>query len=104
MPGQDRSDSQDREWDDERPRRRARRGTRRGKSPLGRLFGLVKLAVFLMPAARFLFGSLFADCRARPSFGDWTSMLGATACARQEMMGNALSMQDNFALLKRLID
>lgn len=100
MPGQDRSDSQDREWDEERPRRRPRRG----KSPLGRLFGLVKLAVFLMPAALFLFGSLFADCRARPSFGDWTSMLGATACARQEMMGNALSMQDNFALLKRLID
>lgn len=100
MLGHDRSGTHDDwDWDDERPRRRGGR-RRSGWS----FFTLVKLAVFLMPAALFLFGSVFADCRARPSFGDWTSMLGATACARNEMMGNALSMPDNFAVLKRLIN
>lgn len=91
----------DREWeweDDERPRRRRRKG------PLRRLWSLTKLALFLMPLGLFLYGSVFADCRNRPSFGDWSAMLGATACARSEMMGNAFSMQENFAMLKRLID
>lgn len=95
MRGQD--GGSDWDWGDERPRRRRKRS---GWS----FFTLVKLAVFLMPAALFLFGSLFADCRTPPSFGDWTALLGATACARNEMMGNALSMPDNFAVLKRLID
>lgn len=101
MLGHDRNagDGGDWDWDDEPPRRRSRPH----RSRWG-LFALVKLAVFLMPAALFLFGSLFADCRARPSFGDWTSMLGATACARNEMMGSALTLPDNFAVLKRFID
>lgn len=86
------------EWEDERPRRRRRKG------PIRRIFSLLKLAVFLLPLGLFLFGSVFADCRARPSLSDWGSLLGATACARSEMLGNAFSMQDNFATLKRLID
>lgn len=91
----------DRDWDcdDERPRRR-----RRGKGPIRRFFSLLKLAIFLLPLGLFVYGSVFADCRARPSYADWGSMIGATACARSEMLGNALSMQDNFAMLKRLID
>jgi len=101
MLGHDRNagDGGDWDWDDERPRRRSRRR----RSRWG-LFTLVKLAVFLMPAALFLFGSLFADCQARPSFGDWALLLVATACARNEMMGSALAMPDNFAVLKRFID
>ena len=90
----------EREWDDERPRRRRRRR----KGPIRRLFSLLKLTVFLLPLGLFVYGSVFADCRARPSFSDWGSMIGATACARSEMLGNALSMQDHFAMLKRLID
>ncbi len=89
-----------REWDDERPRRRRRRR----KGPIRRLFSLLKLAIFFLPLGLFAYGSVFADCRARPSFADWGSMIGATACARSEMLGNALSMQDHFAMLKRLID
>jgi hypothetical protein len=88
------------EWEDERPRRRRRAR----KGPLRRLVSVVKLAVFLLPLGLFLYGSVFADCRARASLSDWTSLLGATACARSEMLGNAFSMQDNFATLKRLID
>lgn len=88
------------EWEDERPRRRRRAR----KGPVRRAFSLLKLAVFLLPLGLFLYGSVFADCRARPSLSDWGSLLGATACARSEMLGNAFSMQDNFAMLKRLID
>jgi hypothetical protein len=89
----------ERDWDEARPRRRRRR-----KGPIRRLYSLLKLAVFLLPVGLFVYGSVFADCRARPSFADWGSMLGATACARSEMLGNAFSMQENFAMLKRFID
>ena len=89
----------ERNWDEARPRRRRRR-----KGPIRRLYSLLKLAVFLLPVGLFVYGSVFADCRARPSFADWGSMLGATACARSEMLGNAFSMQENFAMLKRFID
>ncbi|MHB2210611.1 hypothetical protein [Methylobacterium sp. CM6257] len=51
--------------------------------------------------AMFLCDS-FADCSAWPA--GWLGIVGASACARSEMLGNVLSMQDNFALLKRLID
>jgi len=51
----------------------------------------------------FLYGS-FADCGTRPATTGWLGLVGAGACARSEMIGNVLSMQDNFALLKRLID
>ncbi|MCJ2092905.1 hypothetical protein MKK67_10390 [Methylobacterium sp. J-072] len=91
-------DAADADWDDDwdeprRPRKRL----------FGRMFGLVKLALFLLPGAIFLYGS-FADCSARPAASSWLGLLGAGACARGEMIGNVLSMQDNFALLKRLID
>ncbi len=87
------------DWDEARPRRRRRR-----KGPIRRLYSVLKLALFLLPLGLFVYGSVFADCRARPSFADWGSMIGATACARSEMMGNAFSMQENFAMLKRFID
>lgn len=99
MRGHERDEDGDWEWE-ERPRRRPRR--RRGT--FGRAFTLVKLALFLMPLGVFLFGSYFADCRARPSFADWTSMIGAGACARHEMIGNASIAQDGFATLRRMID
>ena len=99
MRGQERDEDGDWEWD-ERPRRRSRR--RRGG--FGRAFTLVKLALFLMPLGVFLFGSYFADCRARASFADWTSVIGASACARHEMIGNATIAQDGFAALRRFID
>ena len=92
---------EDDNWDwDERPRRRLRRR----KGAFGRAFTLLKLALFLMPLGLFLFGSYFADCQARPSFADWTSMLGASACARHTMIGNASTAQDGFAALRRIID
>ncbi|MCJ2012851.1 hypothetical protein [Methylobacterium sp. J-076] len=103
MLGQDRSESRDWDWDDDGDAP-ARRRPRRRTSPFRRMVTLVKLALFLMPLGLFLFGNLFADCRARPSFADWASMLGASACARSEMIGNATSMQENFAALRRLID
>ncbi|MFC6789266.1 hypothetical protein ACFQE0_06265 [Methylobacterium komagatae] len=91
---------EDGEWEDDRPRRRPRRR----KGPLRRIFTLVKLALFLTPLGLFLFGSSIFDCRARPSFADWTSMIGASACARNGMMGNATMAGDNLAILRRFID
>ncbi|MGC5777862.1 hypothetical protein [Methylobacterium sp. NFXW15] len=91
---------EDGEWDDDRPRRRPRRR----KGPLRRIFTLVKLALFLTPLGLFLFGSSLFDCRARPSFTDWTSMIGAGACARQGMTGNATMAGDNLAILRRFMD
>ncbi|WP_246692146.1 MULTISPECIES: hypothetical protein [unclassified Methylobacterium] len=86
------------DWDDDwdappRPRR----------SVFGRTFGLLKLAVFVLPVAMLLYGSV-ADCSTRPAPGSWLGLVGASACARGEMIGSVLSIQDNFALLKRLID
>ena len=88
----------DAHWDDDRdaPRRPRR-------SLFGRGFALVKLAVFALPVALFMYGS-FADCSGRPAGAGWLGLLGAGACARSEMIGSVLSMQDNFALLKRMID
>lgn len=85
----------DRDWDDDRDARRPRGG-------LGRFFSLTKLALLAVPAGLFLYGS-FADCSARPAAG-WLGFVGAGACARTEMLGNVLSIQDNLALLKRLIN
>jgi len=91
-------DAAEADWDDDwdKPRRPRR-------SLFGQLFGLVKLVVFALPVAMFLYGS-FADCGTRPATTGWLVLVGAGACARSEMIGNVLSMQDNFALLKRLID
>ncbi|MEE7466216.1 hypothetical protein [Methylobacterium oryzae] len=89
-------DPDDRDRDDDRDARRPRRGF------FGRLFSLTKLSVLAVPAALFLYGS-FADCGARPAAG-WLGLVGAGACARTEMLGNVLSIQDNLALLKRLIN
>jgi len=91
-------DAADADWDEgwDEPRRPRR-------SLFARIFGLVKLAVFALPVAMFLYGS-FADCGTRPATTGWLGLVGAGACARNEMIGNVLSMQDNFALLKRLID
>ncbi len=86
----------DRDWDDDRDARRPRRGV------FGRFFSPTKLALLAVPAGLFLYGS-FADCSARPAAG-WLGLVGAGACARTEMLGNVLSIQDNLALLKRLID
>ena len=95
MRAREHDEDGDWEWED-RPRRR--------KGGFARAFTLVKLALFLMPLGLFLFGSYFADCRARPSFVDWRSMIGASACARHEMIGNATTAQDGFAALRRIID
>jgi hypothetical protein len=73
---------------------------RRRKGMFGRVFSLIKLSVLVLPAALFLYGS-FADCSGRPAVG-WLGLIGAGACARNEMLGSLLSMQDNLALLKRL--
>lgn len=91
---------EDGEWEDNRLRRRPRRR----KGPLRRIFNLVKFALLLTPLSLFLFGSSLFDCRARPSFTDWTSMIGASACARQGVMGNATMAGDNLAILRRFMD
>jgi hypothetical protein len=89
-------DSEEAGWDQDRDdAQRPRRGF------FGRVVSLLKLAVLLLPVAMFLCDS-FADCSAWPA--GWLGIVGASACARSEMLGNVLSMQDNFALLKRLID
>ncbi|WP_345819263.1 hypothetical protein ABC766_19285 [Methylobacterium fujisawaense] len=72
------------------------------KGFFGRLSSLIKVSVLAVPAALFLYGS-FADCSGRPAAG-WLGLVGAGACARNEMLGNVLSIQDNLALLKRLIN
>jgi hypothetical protein len=90
-------DADDAAWDYDRDEtRRPRKGL------FGRLVGLVKFAALALPVTMFLYGS-FADCSARPAAG-WLGLIGSGACARNEMLGSVLSMQDNFALLKRLID
>jgi hypothetical protein len=91
------------DWDDERPRRSRRRARESGRSPIGRAFSLLKFAVFLIPVGLFLF-SFFADCRQRPSFTSFSGVLGATACARNEMIGNGVSLPENLAALRRLIN
>lgn len=90
-------DPDESDWDADRDApRRPRRGF------FGQVFALVKFATLALPVALFLYGS-FADCSARPTAG-WLGLVGAGACARTEMLGSVLSMQDNFALLKRLMD
>ncbi|WP_457105944.1 hypothetical protein [Methylobacterium sp. P5_C11] len=85
----------DADWDEDRyERRRPRKGF------FGHVASVIKLSALAVPAALFLYGS-FADCSARPAAG-WLGLVGAGACARTEMLGSLLSMQDNFALLKRL--
>ncbi len=54
----------------------------------GRLSSLIKISVLAVPAALFLYGS-FADCSGRPAAG-WLGLVGAGACARNEMLGNVL--------------
>jgi hypothetical protein len=66
------------------------------------IYKLLKLTVFVTPLVIFLYGN-FADCSARPATG-WLGMIGAGACARNEMLSSALSLPDNFAVLKRLLD
>ena len=97
-PDRDERDLGHAAWEDEWDAPRRSR-----KSVFGRLVSLVKLAAFALPVALFLYGS-FADCSARPAAAGWFGLIGAGACARSEMIGNVLSMQDNFAQLKRLID
>ncbi|MDP4027026.1 hypothetical protein Q8W71_31030 [Methylobacterium sp. NEAU 140] len=94
----DRDDDADEAWEDDRyARERPRKGLFR------RIYGLLKFALFVTPLALFLYGS-FADCRARPAFTGWLDVIGAGACARNEIVGNASSMQDNFAILRRLVN
>jgi len=83
-------------WDEDRETRRPR------KSVFGRLVSLMKLSALAVPAALFLYGS-FADCSVPPAAG-WLGLVGTGACARTEMLGNVLSIQENLALLKRLIN
>lgn len=102
MADRGRTQNWDDEWqdssDDEPPRPRRRKG------PLRRLMTLVKATVFFAPLGFFLYGTFLADCRARPALGDWTAMIGATACARSEMLGQAATLPENFASLRRLLD
>lgn len=81
------------DWDGPRP---ARAGI------FSRLGALLKFATLAVPVAFFLYGSL-ADCSGRPAAG-WLGLVGAGACARSELLGSVLSMQDSFAFLKRLTD
>jgi hypothetical protein len=91
-------------FDEDEPHDRWEDGehARERKGVFRRLYGTLKFAVFITPLAIFLYGT-FADCSARPTAG-WLGMVGVGACARNEMLGSVLSMQDNFAALKRLLD
>ena len=90
-------DPEDAGWDaEDDPPRRERRGV------FGRLFALVKLGLLALPVALFLYGS-YADCSGPPATG-WLGLLGTGACARHAMFGSVASVQDNFALLKRITE
>lgn len=84
-------------WNGSGHRRERSRGT-----GFRSLYKLLKLTVFVTPLMLFLYGS-FADCSPRLAAG-WLEMVSAGACARNEMLGSALSIPDNFAVLKRLLD
>lgn len=99
----DSRDERDRDdaWDD-------RRAARPRRGPLSRLFGLVKLALFLTPLAFLLYGYVLADCRSGgrglTSSGGLDQFLQAGICARGEIVGNAASLQENLRLIRRVID
>lgn len=91
----DQHDSWEDDWE---PRERPRKGLFR------RVVSLLKFAVFLAPLAFLLYGGFVADCRGGPTLSGWTGFLSAGACARNEIIGSAVSMPDNLAVLKRLIN
>lgn len=88
------------EWDDDaiddrRPRR----------SFAGRVFSLLKLALFLTPMAIFAYGYLAGDCRGSSgSGGGFGQIVTAGVCARNEIVGHAFSLQDNLAALRRVVN
>lgn len=93
--GRDERDFDD--WDEE-PEARPRRGL------ISRLFGLVKLALFLTPLAILAYGYFLADCRAGGGGGGIGQFLQAGVCARNELVGNAAALQDNLKLIRRIIE
>ncbi|MCJ2008249.1 hypothetical protein FV232_25650 [Methylobacterium sp. WL30] len=84
----------DADWEDARPRRR---------SAIGRVFGLLKLVLFLAPIALFAASYLVTDCGSR-SGGGLGQLLKAGACARNEMLNRALSLPDDLGTLRRAMN
>lgn len=84
------------EWDEE-PDARPRRGL------FSRLFSGLKLALLLTPLAVFAYGYFIADCRTRPADGI-AQIVHAGVCARNEILGNAGSLQDNLRLIRQIIE
>ncbi|AWN34899.1 hypothetical protein [Methylobacterium radiodurans] len=85
------------DWDDGRYDAPPRRGL------FSRLFGLVKLAVFLTPLGIFLYGYFVADCRASGGTG-FGQIVQAGVCARGQIVDSAVSLGDGLKLIRRVID
>jgi hypothetical protein len=70
---------------------------------LGRLFGFLKLAVFLTPLGLFLYGYGVADCRPGGGTG-LAQIVQAGVCARGQIVDGAASLGDGLRLIRRVID
>lgn len=70
---------------------------------LSRLFGLLKLAVFLTPLGIFLYGYALADCRSGGGTG-LGQIVHAGVCARGQIVESAVSLGDGLRLIRRVID
>ncbi len=88
---------EDEDWYDDGYDERPRRGV------LSRLFGFLKLAVFLTPLGIFLYGYVVADCRSGGGTG-LGQIVQAGVCARGRIVDGAASLGDGLRLIRRAID
>lgn len=85
------------DWDEDRYDARPRRGV------FSRVFGLLKLAVFVTPLGIFLYGYFVADCRSGGGTGIG-QIVQAGICARGQIVDGAASLGDGLKLIRRAID
>lgn len=88
---------EDEDWYDDGYDARPRRGV------FSRLFGLLKLAVFLTPLGIFLYGYFVADCRSGGGTG-LGQIVQAGVCARGQIVDSAGSLGDGLRLIRRVIE
>lgn len=84
----------DGDWEEPRPRRRG---------VFGRVFSLLKLALFLAPLALFAASFLVTDCGSRAGTG-LGQLFKAGACARGEVLNGALSLPADLGILRRAMN
>ena len=90
----DERSARDRDWDAPRPRRRG---------VFGRVFSLLKLALFLAPMALFAASYFVTDCGSHTGSG-LGQLFKTGACARNALLNGALSLPTDLDTLRRAMN